>query len=397
MSGLRAAGETSVALWMDTLCIPVQENFKSYRKQAIKLMSQTYRAASAVLVLDNELQRLETCAVSLLEQDILTSFVGWSRRLWTLQEAALAHRLYIQTLRAPYKLETSPPAQTPCDSLLAQIYFREDITAFTRSRIPPMATLKLTVFETSPPSSSAALPINTSTTTYQRLAHALQHRSTSKPADEPVILAITLGLPLSSVLDAPEEDRDARMGALLVLLRDVPADIVFWGAWPGERCTKVPFRWAPRSLLGFPRRVPRATTFGPGAVCDERGLHASYQRLFIDAGAGGNRELTGERWYAVDRASGMKYEFGPRADLEGGVQKVPERCALLLRAFGIEGDTAVATVLREGQGDDGRGGIEVTVVGHWVMYASGAGLECAEGAPVLEGRFTASDQRWCVT
>ncbi|KAJ6469398.1 hypothetical protein C8R45DRAFT_430441 [Mycena sanguinolenta] len=254
-----------------------------------------------------------------------------------------------------------------------------------------MATLKSTVFETSPPSS--ALPITTSTTTYQRLAHTVQYRSTSKPADEPVILAITLGLPLDRILDVPEEDHDARMGALLVLLHDVPADIVFWGAWPGERCMKVPFRWAPKSLLGFPRHATGVTTFGPGAVCDEKGLHASYQGLFINACAGGNTELTGERWYVADMESGMKYEFGPRA--ESGVQKLPERCALLLRAFGIEGDTAVATVLREAQGD-GQSEIQVTVVGHWVMYGSG-GLDCAEGALVLEGRSMASDQRWCVT
>ncbi|KAJ6469397.1 hypothetical protein C8R45DRAFT_430419 [Mycena sanguinolenta] len=63
MSGLKATGETSVALWIDTLCIPVQENFKSLRKQAIRLMGQTYRDASAVLVLDKELQRLEISTV----------------------------------------------------------------------------------------------------------------------------------------------------------------------------------------------------------------------------------------------------------------------------------------------------------------------------------------------
>ncbi|EMD39764.1 hypothetical protein CERSUDRAFT_92251 [Gelatoporia subvermispora B] len=254
-----------------------------------------------------------------------------------------------------------------------------------------MATLQQTVFESSTPTAASPLPISTSTTAFQRLALAVQHRSTSKPEDEPVILAITFGLPLRTILDA--SDHDARLGALLVLLRDVPADVVFAGAWPGERCARAGFRWAPRSLLGFPRIEPRATAFGPGAVCDELGLHACYQGLLLDTSAGGGgRVLTGERWYAVDEMSGMKYEFRPHG--EGGAV-VPERCALLFRAYGIGGDTAVASIVREGQ-EVGQDEVEVIVVGHCVMVASG-GLECADGVPILQGRLTTGDQRWHVT
>ena len=152
MTGLKAVGETSSGLWIDTLCIPVRDDLKLYRQKAISLMSQTYREASAVLVLDKELQRLDIATVSQLEQDILTAFVGWTRRLWTLLEAALASRLYVQTLHVPHKLETTAPSPvSPRDSLLAKICFREDIAAFTRSRIPPMASLARAVFESTEP------------------------------------------------------------------------------------------------------------------------------------------------------------------------------------------------------------------------------------------------------
>ena len=90
----------------------------------------------------------------------------------------------------------------------------------------------------------------------------------------------------------------------------------------------------------------------------------------------------------------MKYEFRQKGGC--GTREVPERCALLFRAYMIGGDTAVASIAQDGQGD-GQGEMEVTVVGHWVMVASGAGLQCAEGALVLEGRLVSKGQKWLVT
>ncbi|KAI0730408.1 hypothetical protein C8Q76DRAFT_792572 [Earliella scabrosa] len=396
MTGLKAVGETSSGLWMDSLCIPVCDDLKPYRQKAISLMSQTYREASAVLVLDKELQGLDIATVSQLEQDILTAFVGWTRRLWTLPEAALASRLYVQTLHVPHKLETTAPSPvSPRDSLLAKICFRADIAAFTRSRIPPMASLTRTVFESTDPQ-HGVFPIETNSTVFQRLALAVQHRTTSKMDDEPHILTIMLALDSAPILG--DQNRDARMAALFVLLRDLPSDIVFFGGGLRERCAQAPFRWAPRSLLGFPR-IELHASFGAGAVCDERGLHARYQGFVVEHGEGGANQtpllLSQPRCYAVDTPSGVKYEFRVHEGAVGAGLELPTSAALLFRPYGIGGDTVLAEIIREGESEEDEH--QVVVVGHWVMVASGVMLEFAPEVPVLKGALTAGDQRWRVT
>lgn len=384
---------------MDTLCVPVHEDLKSYRDKAISLMGQTYRDASAVLILDREIQRLDISTVSPLEQDILTAFIGWTRRLWTLQEAALASRLYIQTLLTPYKLESTTPSLSLRDELYARVCFREDMAAFTRSRIPPMSSLTRTIVESSEPQ-PGVFPITTNSTPFQRLALAVQHRTTSKMDDEPVILAIMLGLDFVESFRAAGPDRDARMAALFVLLRDIPSDIIFFGGvW--QCCAQAPFRWAPRSLLGFPRLALRPS-FGPVAVCDARGLHVRYEGFVVDDGEEGTQPRVSvgsseRRRYAVDTMSGTKYEFHVREDAGSMVMTIPKRVVLL---YGGQ-ETVLASITREVQGDgedhDENHEIEVVVVGHWVMVASGVMLEFADEVPVLKGVLKTSDQRWCIT
>jgi len=66
-----------MALWIDTLCIPVAKSLRDYRSKAIVLLAKTYKDADAVLVLDRELEQLDTERSSLLEQELLMSFVGW--------------------------------------------------------------------------------------------------------------------------------------------------------------------------------------------------------------------------------------------------------------------------------------------------------------------------------
>ncbi|ROV87069.1 hypothetical protein VMCG_10901 [Cytospora schulzeri] len=383
ISGLQVAGECpGLALWMDTLCIPVHPELKSYRKKAIKLMSQTYRDADVVLVLDRELQRLDMNNVSPLEQDLITAFVGWTRRLWTLQEAALAHRLYVQTLQSSYKLDRTVSEEADADEhdLAAQICFRKDIAALTSRRIPPMAMLKQSVFEqVSPP--LPGFPMTITTTAFQRLAHAVKHRTTSKMEDEALILAITLELDIDPILDAP--DVETRMAALLVLLKDVPADIIF-GNW--AKLTHAPFRWVPRSLLGFPLQALRS--FGPAAICDSRGLHATYEGFLIDHGT---REITQGHVFVVDKASEMKYQFETR---DGGTMvPFPQTCALIFGANGS--DIAVACILCRRGNEDEEHVIEVVVIGYLVMVGSGVGLDVQQ--PVLSGALTSRDQRWCIT
>ncbi len=79
-----------MALWIDTLCIPVAPHLEHYRKLAIRLLGQTFYDAKIVLVLDRELCSVESQKVSNLELGIRIVSGGWMKRIWTLHEAALS-------------------------------------------------------------------------------------------------------------------------------------------------------------------------------------------------------------------------------------------------------------------------------------------------------------------
>ncbi|KAK7682674.1 hypothetical protein QCA50_014057 [Cerrena zonata] len=373
MSGLRDVGEASLALWIDTLCAPVQISRKVHRKKAVILMSQTYQDASAVLVLDRELQRLDTQKVSLLEQDMLTAFVGWTRRLWTLQEVAFAKRLYFQASRGPFKVENSKPHPNQQELLASQICFRDEIEGLIRSRAPSIDQLRKSVLEKSKSATVAA-------TALQRLSVFIQHRATSKMEDEAVILASTLGLDVKEVLDS--EDVDSRMAKFLCLIREVPSDIIFG---TGERIGKSPYRWAPKSLLNSP--IFNLQSSGPPASCDSRGLYAQYQGFLIEGIVTENQ--ASDRYYAIEEKSNTKYEFQPREDTPN--IKWPEKPALIFRPI-IGGDAAVMKVLQKDM-DEGHDVLEVTLVGYLRMVASGAGLDFSAKSP-MKGLLTNQAQRW---
>src|SRR6185437_12822246 len=87
--------EVQVGFWMDTLCVPVKEEWYEYRKRCIRNMRHTYQAASAVLVLDSWLQGIPyTAPVS--DRCARLHQSSWIRRLWTFQEGFLAQELYYQ-------------------------------------------------------------------------------------------------------------------------------------------------------------------------------------------------------------------------------------------------------------------------------------------------------------
>ena len=66
------------------------------RREAISLMRDTYQKAEKVLVLDAELEATDHREMDFTELLARIVCSGWTRRLWTLQEAFLARTLWIQ-------------------------------------------------------------------------------------------------------------------------------------------------------------------------------------------------------------------------------------------------------------------------------------------------------------
>lgn len=87
------AKDDPLPFWIDTLTIPVQDQYKSARKKAITHIYKVYSRARYTIVIDNGLNNM-----SWDDKDYTTTAMrilasGWMRRLWTLQEAYLSRKL----------------------------------------------------------------------------------------------------------------------------------------------------------------------------------------------------------------------------------------------------------------------------------------------------------------
>jgi len=219
--------ESSVALWIDTLCVPRE---KTYRRIAISRMSATYARAHKVLVLDSELLSLQKDVSS---RDILLRMIGsgWMRRVWTMQEGALgAKGLQVQLSDgvlafsdAINKLQKSSRSQTLATSLVdrdATIFYEEfgqlrkaHTKNYWRDGVPAMA---------------ASLRI-------------LNGRSTTKEGDAYICLAGMMALEGSVIKDLDATPVEARTRKLLSNVRYLPKNIIFS---PGVKLQEDGYRWA---------------------------------------------------------------------------------------------------------------------------------------------------------
>ncbi|KAK5736311.1 hypothetical protein LTR17_007475 [Elasticomyces elasticus] len=249
---------TSPPFWIDTLSIPVQEQFCQSRKLAIASLPSLFSSCKFVLVLDTELENATACATrSELCLRILLS--GWMKRLWTLQEGVLGrHALWFQ-----FRERAIP---------LAEIIEEVD-----NSPCHPFNRIRQTVL--------ARLPLHTllsqkNVLGLKLLPAALFHRATSKLEDEPVCIAGLLGANLGKILEM--SDSSSRMKALLIEIGKLPQGILFLA---GPKLEKENFRWAPTSLLVD--QIEDAGLLLPSLnrdliECDANGIHGTFKWLKVE-------------------------------------------------------------------------------------------------------------------
>ena len=85
-------GQNRPYLWLDTLCCPVDPENKPL---ALAKLPEAYREASQVLVLDSSLTEIDCKYFQPIEIVSRVFSFGWIFRLWTLNEANLAFKLWI--------------------------------------------------------------------------------------------------------------------------------------------------------------------------------------------------------------------------------------------------------------------------------------------------------------
>ena len=218
------------AFWVDSLCVPER---KDLRKDAIRLMAETYRRAHAVVVLDAGIRSLCTSTTPLKEVALRIERSAWMQRVWTLQEAVLAKALHFefadgltpmtQLQEAFTTALTLRPSSLGCGVAPEPLLQRYAGALLNMSNVYPMGTW------------------------FGDTLRMLQKRTTSKPEDETIAVAGLFGVVVARLLE--EDDADARMKVFLLELKTLPTDLVFdIRVRPSDRLRFAGFRWAPRTL-----------------------------------------------------------------------------------------------------------------------------------------------------
>lgn len=282
----------SLLFWIDTLCIPVQEEHQEIRALAIMSMKEIYEDAFRVLVLDSEMQAsLQGTRAEPFMRILLSP---WMRRLWTLQEAVYAQQLCVKfadsifDIKAAYKKYINintrkfggwvdprkrehfyrlPPAQA------RSVYWN-----FTDLRVnvidrPDFKMIGMKITREVP---YADRDIRKRCTAIMQAYTAAVYRSTSRKEDYFICMASLLGWDLSLLHGVPFEKR---MHALLSTETHLPQGLLFM---MGPRMTEPGWTWAVNHF-GSSKFVDINSPLGdtePARVT-ERGLVVQYPGLAL--------------------------------------------------------------------------------------------------------------------
>lgn len=223
-------------IWIDTLCCPVGST--EAKKMALEKIRHVYQFARHVLVLDASLEAYKAQEMELIEQMARIFTSGWLRRLWTLQEGALAESLYFQFADCAISLDRKKLQLFQASpDLRHRIFMFDFLPEYWRLQsFYHYDRLSNTRTANTPPDLSV---INA----------ALQYRSVSVPSDEPLCIACLLSMSTKPMLEkaVPENDRMKILWKLIAEKQGgIPASVIFF---EDTRIDAIGWRWAPASLL----------------------------------------------------------------------------------------------------------------------------------------------------
>lgn len=232
-----------VLLWCDTLCCPVQPG--KAKDIALAQMKQTYLKAARVLVLDASLaiQNIET--MDLCEAGVRIFNSRWNRRLWTLQEGALA----ATDSRLSFWFK---------DRAISLSYLTHKISQLFTTNIGRKGVASYILTEIAHFSPVSYEVIGIQHRDLGSIEAGLRNRSVSVPSDEPLLIANLLDLDVVDILNGPcplancagfgcDHSRIHRLWLLMpTIFQGIPKTILHR---LGPRLSEPGFRWAPSTLL----------------------------------------------------------------------------------------------------------------------------------------------------
>ena len=302
--------------WIDTLSIPVEDEYISERIQAIRQMHNIYTHAQYTIVLDKSLMRIEKGS-GYSGPAMKIAMSRWMTRMWTLQEAVLSRQIYFAFSNQVYSVDQLENLYTreaaalhTCVPSLAQIYYhgilgekrdRVHNKMLSNERWKPKALFIATVWK------------------------AAQWRSTEHPHHETLSLATLLNVDTtpfakpSAFKEGTAEylnDCDRRMHQFLFLLSDIvpcpiPPGMIFL---PGPRLAAKGYGWAPKTWLSS-REIdpPDPLAFKNGAsksnentTFDTReGLEVEFPGFFLHHLTGSRDTLRQRKYFAFATESSL--------------------------------------------------------------------------------------------
>lgn len=176
-----------VLVWLDTLCCPTQPT--SAKQRAIEKMRSVYEKAEHVLVLDKCLQEYRAADMDISEQIVRIFTSGWMRRLWTLQEGALAKSLQFQFADGPISIDNLQ--RRLAERGVSEMRYRWLYFDFAKE----YSQIRSFFHGASQTPRIRAADIRV-------LDQALHHRGVSVASDEPLCIATLMSMPLEDILAA---------------------------------------------------------------------------------------------------------------------------------------------------------------------------------------------------
>jgi hypothetical protein len=218
------SGLEGVPIWMDTFCIPVEEQYSELRKLSIMKMREIYKEASSVLVVDGEIRQVskQVSRIEFVYRFILSS---WEQRLWTFQEGYLAKN--IEFLACDGAIS--------CSSILFSSSEKRLQTSVINTAIDRMK-LRFTYSKSSSARTSIVIVLK-----------LLENRTTSKRENEIIVLANILNVPNGPL----QQTRDPEVEMIIFLQTlDKTFGIPLADLFGRGRRLYIPgFRWAPVSFV----------------------------------------------------------------------------------------------------------------------------------------------------
>ena len=217
-------------MWLDTLCVPVGEQYFEHRGMAINQMRRVYEDAEFVLVLDSSLLSISgthevTCQLELLMSD-------WMQRLWTLQKGALPTpgKVFIAFKDRLRTLEELTTCQYPHE------YSRINLEARLAEALMQEFQFQ-DVFYRTP---SGHKRRDADEWRLMPLVQSMSHRSTIQLQDEAIVFANLLGFQFGLRSHMPT------METIYKSLTMLPGEVIFR---PGRCCSTPQLHSLPSSFL----------------------------------------------------------------------------------------------------------------------------------------------------